>query len=85
VSTISPEDAKAYLERWELVRQVEAAELQGTPWAVKFQQLASLVASSGLFRVADYFLGRPRLTRDIDALVILPESDWQSAVGLAEA
>jgi hypothetical protein len=30
--------------------------------------------------VAASVLGRPRFTRDIDALVILPESDWQSAV-----
>jgi hypothetical protein len=30
--------------------------------------------------VAASILGRPRFTRDIDALVILPESNWQSAV-----
>jgi hypothetical protein len=29
--------------------------------------------------VAASILGRPRFTRDIDALAILPESDWQSA------
>jgi len=49
MSAISPEHAKAYLERWELVRQAEAAELQRTALAVKFRQLAALVASSGLF------------------------------------
>jgi hypothetical protein len=52
VSTISPEDAKAYLERWELVRQVEAAELHGTPFGSEVSAVGSLVASSGLFRVA---------------------------------
>jgi hypothetical protein len=30
--------------------------------------------------VAASVLGRPRFTRDIDALVILPESDWQTAL-----
>jgi hypothetical protein len=35
--------------------------------------------------VAASFLGRPRFTRDIDALAILPESDWRRAVGIAEA
>jgi hypothetical protein len=49
VSAISPEQAKAYLERWELVREAEVTELQRTPLAVKFRQLAALVASSGLF------------------------------------
>lgn len=30
--------------------------------------------------VAASVLGRPRFTRDIDALVILPESDWRTAL-----
>jgi hypothetical protein len=33
--------------------------------------------------VAASVLGRPRFTRDIDALVILPESDWQTALEVA--
>ena len=33
--------------------------------------------------VAASVLGRPRLTRDIDALAILPETDWASAIGSA--
>jgi hypothetical protein len=49
VRTISPEHPKAYLERWELVREAEAAELQRTPAEVKFRQLAALLASGGLF------------------------------------
>jgi predicted nucleotidyltransferase len=34
--------------------------------------------------VAASILGRPRLTRDIDALAMLPEDDWSSAVEGAE-
>lgn len=30
--------------------------------------------------IAASVLGRPRLTRDIDALVIMPESGWAAAV-----
>lgn len=33
--------------------------------------------------VAASILGRPRLTRDIDALAILPEADWPAAVDAA--
>jgi hypothetical protein len=33
--------------------------------------------------VASSFLGRPRLTQDVDALVILPESKWDAATEAA--
>ena len=31
--------------------------------------------------IAASVLGRPRLTRDIDALTIMPEDEWERAVG----
>jgi hypothetical protein len=34
--------------------------------------------------VASSFLGRPRLTRDVDALAILPDSEWESATAAAQ-
>jgi hypothetical protein len=49
VSAISPEQAKAYLSRWKLVRQAEAAELERTPADVKFRQLAALMTSREAF------------------------------------
>jgi len=33
--------------------------------------------------VASSFLGRPRLTQDVDALAILPESKWDAATQAA--
>ena len=33
--------------------------------------------------VAASVLGRPRLTRDVDALAVLPEGDWAEAIRLA--
>jgi len=33
--------------------------------------------------VAASFLGRPRLTQDVDALAILPEADWAAALAAA--
>lgn len=35
--------------------------------------------------VASSLLGRPRLTQDIDALALLPESEWESAAARAQA
>jgi hypothetical protein len=35
--------------------------------------------------VAASFLGRPRLTQDIDALVILPKESWDSALASAQS
>ena len=46
---MTPEQAKAYLARWHLVREAEVAELQRTPVAVKIRQLDALMASRGIF------------------------------------
>jgi hypothetical protein len=48
VGALTAEQARAYLERWELVRAVEAAELQRTPMQTKLLQLAALMHSRGL-------------------------------------
>jgi hypothetical protein len=49
VATITPEEARAYFRRWELVRDVEARELRRTPMETKLQQLAALMASRHVF------------------------------------
>jgi hypothetical protein len=49
MSTITPEQARAYLRRWDLVRDAEAAELQRTPMALKLCQLEALMASRDAF------------------------------------
>jgi len=49
VSSLTSEQARAYLERWELVRAVEAAELQRTPMQTKLLQLAALMQARGIF------------------------------------
>ena len=46
---MTPEDARAYFERWELVRDAEAAELRRATIETKLQQLAALMASRHLF------------------------------------
>ncbi|MGH7785519.1 MAG: hypothetical protein ACRERC_01560, partial [Candidatus Binatia bacterium] len=35
--------------------------------------------------VAASILGRPRLTRDVDAMLLLSDADWERFVGLADA
>ena len=49
MATITPDDARAYFHRWELVRQASADELQRTSMDTKLQQLESLVASRRVF------------------------------------
>jgi hypothetical protein len=46
---MTPEQARAHLERWELVRAAEAAELQRTPMGTKLAQLAALMQTRGAF------------------------------------
>jgi hypothetical protein len=49
MTTITREEAQAYLRRWELVKEVEADELRHTTMETKFRQLSALMASRHLF------------------------------------
>ena len=73
MSAMTPEQARAYFERWKLVQEADAAELQRTPMDTKFRQLASLMASRHLFgpepdREAQIQLVRERWARLRQAL-----------------
>jgi hypothetical protein len=46
---ITPDEARAYLARWQLLRDVEAAELRSTSMETKLRQLAALMASREVF------------------------------------
>ncbi len=46
---MTPEEVRAYVTRWDLVHQVEVAELRGTSLEQKLKQLETLVASRHLF------------------------------------
>jgi hypothetical protein len=48
MAAITPEEARAYFARWQLLRDVETAELQRTPIETKLRQLAALMASRDL-------------------------------------
>ncbi len=68
MNAMTPEEARAYFKRWELVRDVEAAELRRATMETKFQQLAALMASRHLFgherdREAQVLEVRDRWTR----------------------
>ena len=47
--SMSPEEVRAYLSRWELVRKLEVAELRRASPDTKLKQLEVLVASRHLF------------------------------------
>jgi hypothetical protein len=49
MSEMTPEEARAYFKRWELLREEEARQLARTPMETKLRQLASLMASRHLF------------------------------------
>jgi len=51
MAAITPTEAQAYLERWELVREIELIELRRTSMDVKLRQLSALMASRDLFGV----------------------------------
>lgn len=60
--TMTPDEARAYLRRWELLREVETAELHRTSMETKLRQLAALMAARDVFG--------PEPDRDAQVLVV---------------
>jgi hypothetical protein len=51
MAALTPAEAQAYVERWELVKEIELIELRRTSIEIKLRQLSALMASRGLFGV----------------------------------
>jgi hypothetical protein len=51
MASITPAEAQAYFKRWDLVKEIELAELGRTSMDTKLRQLSALVASRSLFGV----------------------------------
>jgi hypothetical protein len=49
MAAITPAEAKAYVDRWDLVERAEIAELRRTPIETKLYQLVALMTSRNLF------------------------------------
>ena len=49
MNSITPEEAREYLDRWKLVRQEEVRELRAASFETKLRQLDVLMASRSLF------------------------------------
>lgn len=49
MASITPTQAREYVERWRLVRDLEAEEARGASLEIRFRQLAVLMASRNLF------------------------------------
>lgn len=62
MAKMTPDEARAYLQRWELLREVEAAELRRTSMETKLRQLAALMAARDVFG--------PEPDRDTEVLVV---------------
>jgi hypothetical protein len=51
MASITPAEAQAYFKRWDLVKEIELAELRRTSMDTKLRQLSALMASRSLFGV----------------------------------
>jgi hypothetical protein len=51
MASITAAEAHAYFRRWELVKEIELAELRRTSMDTKLRQLSALMASRSLFAV----------------------------------
>jgi hypothetical protein len=75
MASITPAEAHAYFERWELVNEVELAELRRTSMDTKLRQLSALMASRSLFGVDPERESGMQLVRDRWARL------WQASGG----
>jgi hypothetical protein len=64
MAAITPNEANAYLKRWELVKEIELIELRRTSMDIKLRQLSALMASRGFFRVDPERENGVQLARD---------------------
>jgi hypothetical protein len=64
MASITPAEAQAYFERWDLVKEIELAELRRTSLDTKLLQLSALMASRSLFGVDPGRENGVRLVRD---------------------
>lgn len=49
MTTLTADDARAFLERWKLVEEEQAVQLRRTSMETKLNQLAALMASREMF------------------------------------
>ena len=64
MAEITPDEAHAFFERWELVSKAQLEELRRTPMQTKLLQLAALMASRHLFGAEQDREEGVRLVRD---------------------
>jgi hypothetical protein len=69
MTAITPAEARAYCNRWELVKEVELIELRRTSMDIKLRQLSALMASRGVFGVDPERESGVQLVRDRWALL----------------
>jgi hypothetical protein len=64
MASITPAEAQAYFKRWDLVKEIELAELRRTSMDTKLRQLSALMASRSLFGVDSERENGMQLVRD---------------------
>lgn len=69
MASVTPAEAQAYFKRWDLVKEVELAELRRRSMDTKLRQLSALMASRSLFGVDAERENGVQLVRDRWALL----------------
>jgi hypothetical protein len=64
MASITPAEAQGYFKRWNLVKEIELAELRRTSMDTKLQQLSALMASRSLIGVDPERENGMQLVRD---------------------
>jgi hypothetical protein len=64
MAAITPAEAQAYFKRWDLVKEIELAELRRSSMETKLRQLSALMESRSLFGVDSERESGMQLVRD---------------------
>jgi hypothetical protein len=64
MAPITPAKAQVYFKRWDLVKEIELAELRGSSMDTKLRQLSALMESRSLFGVDPERESGMQLVRD---------------------
>jgi hypothetical protein len=64
MASITPAEALAYFKRWDLVKEIELAELGRTSMDTKLRRLSALMASRSLFGIDPERENGVQLVRD---------------------
>ena len=87
MTAITPEQARAFLDRWKMVREAEADELRASSMELRWRQLSALVGSRQLFGADPMGASAGQWVREFSSATAMSDllADFDAAVERSSA